>query len=240
MAIDINELYNFVQFVSNKEQSGYIKPSEFNIAVDRAQMQLFMERYNNPAEYQYGRPVPRVSYQQTQKVSDDLRPFIKKIYQPLTNGGKFLWSNLPDYMHLSSLRAQYYKVNNTNGESDLRTSSVRILDDSELSSYLDSSILKPTSEYPIAAIYNGYLQVYPESISGIDVTYLSRPLKPVWAFTVNTSTGMPDYDVTASTNLNWSNELFNEIGVRVLSFFSVNLKDSLLTQYSELKKQQGI
>ena len=115
MAININELYKFVQFVSNKEQSGYIKPSEFNIAVDRAQMQLFMERYNNPA--------------------DD---------------GQF------------------------------------------------------------------------------------------WEFTVNVTTGMPDYNPATSTNLNWSNELFNEIGIRILSFCSVNLKDTTLTQYSELKKQQGI
>tara|TARA_R110000737_G_scaffold271325_3_gene278391 strand:- start:134 stop:868 length:735 start_codon:yes stop_codon:yes gene_type:complete len=244
MAININELYKFVQFVSNKEQSGYIKPSEFNIAVDRAQMQLFMERYNNPAEYQPGRPVPRVSYQQTQKVSDDLRPFIKKVYQPLTGDGKFVWSNLPDYMHLSSLRAQYYKVDNTNGESYLRTSRIKILDDSELSVYLDSSILQPTTEYPIAAIYNGYLQVYPTNIGGVDVTYLSRPNKPddgqFWEFTVNVTTGMPDYNPATSTNLNWSNELFNEIGIRILSFCSVNLKDTTLTQYSELKKQQGI
>ena len=238
--IDINELYRFVQFVSNKEQSGYVKPSEFNIAVDRAQMQLFMERYNNPAEYQPGRPVPRVSYQQTQKVSDDLRPFIKKVFQPLANEGKFLWSNLPDYMHLSSLRARYYKVNNVTGESEIRTSGIRILDDSELSSYLDSSIVQPTTEYPIAAIYNGYTQIYPTNIDGIDVTYLSRPVKPNWAYTINAATAMPDYDAVNSVNLNWSNELFNEIGIRILSFIGVNLKDSTVTQYSELKKQQGI
>ena len=51
---------------------------------------------------------------------------------------------------------------------------------------------------------------------------------------------MPDYDAVNSINLNWSNEVFNEIGIRVLSFIGVNLKDSTITQYSELKKQQGI
>tara|TARA_R100000697_G_scaffold25983_1_gene34499 strand:+ start:6620 stop:7336 length:717 start_codon:yes stop_codon:yes gene_type:complete len=237
--ININELYRFVQFTSNKEQSGYIKPSEFNLAVDRAQMQLFMERYGNPAEYQPGRPVPRVAYQQTQKISDDLRPFIKKIYQPL-NSGKFLWSDIEDYMHLSSLRARYYKVNNQTGQSELRHSGVKIVDDSELSNYLDSSIVNPTAEYPIAAIYNGYVQVYPDNLDGIDVTYLSRPRTPLWAFTVDTNTGMPDYDPVNSIDLNWSNELFNEIAIRVLSFVGVNLKDNTLSQYSELKKQQGI
>lgn len=237
--ININELYQFVQFTANKEQAGYVKPSEFNLAVDRAQMQLFMERYGNPAEYQPGRPVPRVAYQQTQKISDDLRPFIKKIYQTLNNG-KFLWSSIPDYMHLSSLRARYYKVNTQTGDSELRHSGVKIIDDSELSNFLDSSIIQPTTEYPIAAIYNGYVQVYPENLDGIDVTYLSRPLKGEWAFTVNTTTGMPEYDATNSTDLNWSDELFNEIGVRILSFIGVNLKDTTISQYSELKKQQGI
>jgi hypothetical protein len=237
--IDINELYRFVQFTSNKEQSGYVKPSEFNLAVDRAQMQLFMERYGNPAEYQPGRPVPRIAYQQTQKISDDLRPFIKKIYQPLNNG-KFLWSDVEDYMHLSSLRARYYKVNNITGDSELRHSGVKIIDDSELSNYLDSSIVHPTPEYPIAAIYNGYVQVYPSSLDGIDLTYLSRPQRAEWAFTVNNTTGMPDYDEPSSTNLNWSDELFNEIAVRVLNFIGVNLKDGTIQSYSELKKQQGI
>ena len=103
--IDINELYRFVQFVSNKEQSGYVKPSEFNIAVDRAQMQLFMERYNNPAEYQPGRPIPRVAYQQTQKISDDLRMFIKRVTLPINSNGMM---NYPDdYIHFSKATYRY-------------------------------------------------------------------------------------------------------------------------------------
>ena len=89
-------------------------------------------------------------------------------------------------------------------------------------------------------MYNGYTQIYPTNIDGIDVTYLSRPIEPLWAFTVNATTGMPDYDASTSVDLNWSNELFNEIGIRILSFMGINLKDSMMTQYSELKKQQGI
>ena len=99
MAININEVYKFVQFISNKEQSGFVKPSEFNIAVDRAQMQFFMERYNNPAEYQPGRPIPRVAYNQTQKVSDDLRQFITRATLPVDNTG--LMSYPLDYLHFS-------------------------------------------------------------------------------------------------------------------------------------------
>ena len=90
MPIDVNELYEFVKFVANKEQSGYIKPDEFNLVADRAQMQFFMERYNNPAEYQPGRPIPRVAFQQSQKVSDDLR--ILKFHKKLSKSNNFISS----------------------------------------------------------------------------------------------------------------------------------------------------
>jgi len=238
--ININDLYKFVQFISNKEQSGYVKPSEFNMAVDRAQMQLFMERYNNPAEYQPGRPIPRVSYQQTQKISDDLRPFIKKSVKTLASG-KLLWSTLNDYIHISSLRINYESTNNC-GETTIKKRGVRVVDDAELSSYLDSSILTPTHSYPIAAIYNGYLQLYPDTIDKLEITYLSRPQRPAdgqfWKY--NITNNLPVYASSLSTNLAWSDELFNEIAIRVLSFIGINLREVTLSQYAEVKKTQGI
>ena len=238
--ININDLYKFVQFISNKEQSGYVKPSEFNMAVDRAQMQLFMERYNNPAEYQPGRPIPRVSYQQTQKISDDLRPFIKKSVKTLASG-KLLWSTLNDYIHISSLRVNYNSTNNC-GETTTKKKGVKVVDDAELSTYLDSSLLKPTDRYPIAAIYNGYLQLYPETINKLEITYLSRPQRPsdgeFWKYSI--SNDLPVYNSSASTNLAWSDELFNEIAIRVLSFIGINLREVTLSQYAEVKKTQGI
>jgi hypothetical protein len=240
MAININDLYKFVQFISNKEQSGYLKPSEFNMAVDRAQMQLFMERYNNPAEYQPGRPIPRVSYQQTQKISDDLRPFMKRSVKSLTNG-KMLWSSLTDYIHISSLRINYTSTNKC-GETNTVKKKVKLVDDAELSNYLDSTILAPSEKYPIAAIYNGFLQLYPENIQKLDITYLSRPQRPedgqFWRYEVED--GLPMYNAALSTNLAWSDELFNEIAVRVLSFIGINLRETILSQYSEMKKTQGI
>jgi hypothetical protein len=48
------------------------------------------------------------------------------------------------------------------------------------------------------------------------------------------------YNAALSTNLAWSDELFNEIAVRVLSFIGINLRETILSQYSEMKKTQGI
>ena len=41
----IDELYQFVQFAANKEQRGYVKPSEFNMLATRAQIDVIQDRY---------------------------------------------------------------------------------------------------------------------------------------------------------------------------------------------------
>ncbi len=40
----IDELYRFVQLIANKEQRGFIKPSEFNLLAQQAQLDLIHDR----------------------------------------------------------------------------------------------------------------------------------------------------------------------------------------------------
>ena len=232
MPINVNELYKFVQFVANKEQSGFVKPEEFNIAADRAQMQFFMERYNNPAEYQPGRPVPRVAFQQTQKVSDDLRIFM--VNETITSPQSILALSA-NYVHLISLRK-------TDG------SHIKLLDDYELGHVLNSALTPPSNMYPVASIIGDSIVLY--GTGSANLTYLRRPEKPFWEYLKNVNgepvdsnnnlINYPIYDSTNSVDLEFPDETFNEIAIRILSFVGINLRENQLTQYTELKKQQGI
>lgn len=256
MAINIDEMYRFVQFVANKEQSGFITPAEFNLASDRAQMQLFMERYNNPAEYQPGRPIPRVAYQQTQKISDDLRMFIKRIMLPVNANGMM---NYPeDYIHFSKATYRYLSTidlddgsanagcvdcsSPVSGQSSTstieKTVGVKPVDDGELNKILSSNIVAPSLEYPILAFFEDGIQYYPKDISSVELTYLHRPTIPNWAFTLVNN--RPVYNAASSIDLEWSEQVFNEIAIRILSFIGVNLREAELTQYGEAKRQTGI
>ena len=40
----IDELYRFVQLIANKEQRGFIKPSEFDLLAEQAQLDLIHDR----------------------------------------------------------------------------------------------------------------------------------------------------------------------------------------------------
>jgi hypothetical protein len=233
--IDVNELYKAVQFFANKEQSGFIKPSEFNMLADRAQMEMFMKKFGNP-ELVAGpmQPFPKYSYQETQKISDDLRIFIKKSELPLSSG--FL--NYPtDYVHYSSARV----VNVSQGTGmtiNRREVEVSVVDDSELGYILNSSIVNPEPDYPVVAFYEAGLQFYPDNSENVVLTYLRRPVKPNWAY--NLVNGRPVYDANNSIHLEFPDETLNEMLAKILSYVGINLREPQLVQYSETQKNAGI
>ena len=70
----IDELYKFIQFMANKEQRGFIKPSEFNMLADRAQVDLIHDRV---ARYK-AKDRPSSALEQNHSVLDDIRTVIKR------------------------------------------------------------------------------------------------------------------------------------------------------------------
>ena len=41
MAVNVNNVYQKVLAIANKEQRGYITPQEFNLFADKAQLEIF-------------------------------------------------------------------------------------------------------------------------------------------------------------------------------------------------------
>ena len=256
MAINIDNLYRFVQFIANKEQSGFIKPSEFNLATESAQMQLFMERYSNPAQYQSGTGKARTGYNQTQKINDDLRIFIKRTTLGVDPSGLMMYPS--DYLHFSSATHSFItqqkpsKVENENcedcekntktktpGKIKAFTRSIRPVDDMELANLLGSYIVFPSKHHPVLTFYQEGVQYHPRDIGSVDFVYLRKPVSPDWKFTTDPD-GRPIYDSLNSIDLEWPVQVFNEIAVRVLAFVGINLREPDLAQYSEGKRQTGI
>jgi len=171
--MNINEAYKFVQFISNKNQRGNIKPDDFNLAAARAQYDLFMQRYGNPNQYQYGVPKPRIGWQMTQKITDDLKNFLTQKTFNLTNGA---FEYPDDYVHLSSARGSYVNEATVGTDNVVDQVNVDVVNDNELAYRLSSFIDKPSKKYPIIAFYDIGMQVYPVDMQTITITYLREPV----------------------------------------------------------------
>ena len=81
----IDELYRFVQLIANKEQRGFIKPSEFNLLAQQAQLDLIHDRvarYKTEAESNRQQSPALI---QNHSVLDDIRTVIRRAQLKYTN-----------------------------------------------------------------------------------------------------------------------------------------------------------
>ena len=206
----INEVYKLVAFVFNKEQSGHLSPEDFNIAIYSASRELFDDK--------------RVAFESTQKVLDELRPFIKQT-TGTPNSSTGILSLPADYGGLLSV----YVTSNTK--------EVDLVRQHHWPYRINSEVVPPTSDYPVMRFATSdQLEFKPSTIGGVTIDYFSFPIQPEWAYTV--SSGVALFDVGNSTDVEWGDNMINELATRVLIKFGVSLKDSDVTQYANAMKQQ--
>lgn len=242
--LNVNEVVNFFDFICNKTQNGSVSPSQRNILAQRANIELFVERYGKPEEYLPGNPKPRIGWQQTKKITDDMLPFLKRAVLKVDSNGRFIRPNgttvkdldtgeiLPEYYHASSI---VYRYNTSNTE--YLDVPVDELMDAQVATVLSSSVVAPSPRFPKCVFYDSFVQIYPKTLHSVVFTYLRKPATPVWGYTLVNN--RPVYDPSTSTDFDWPEELFNDIVMRMCSFAGINLRQADLIQYSEQQKALG-
>lgn len=223
--MNIGQIFSWLNFVSNKNASGSISPDEFNLACNVVSRELFNVKMGLPEEYQVGAPYPRQAYQITQKITDDLRNFIKDA--PITKdvSGYFLLPN--DYAAFSSL-SYLYSLNSEEcgGTPESRINFIDCVDDSEFRARLEDNVIMPTLRYPVATYRESGILIKPDEINRITLTYLRYPVVPVFAYTVTSDEYV--YDAANSTQVDFPETLHAEFSVRVARYVGVNLRENEL------------
>ena len=213
----IDELYQFVQFAANKEQRGYVKPSEFNMLATRAQIDVIQDRYG---KHTRGGQVSG-SKKQTHSVLDEIAEAVTA--STLTySSANIRWAYPTNFLHFMSL------THNGN--------SVDILTQDQLRGRLSSSLTPPTIDYPIAVMDTNGFTVYtspaPQSTGIVSLTYIQVPTAPNWGFQLTNN--MYIFDVTSANTaqLTLGESTHMEIANRILGYIGINLREGELTSFS--------
>ncbi len=228
ITMTIDEVYKFVNFIIKKSNAGgYLSPDEFNLIINRAQIQYFNKLYGNQNDYRYDRPVPRISYAVTEKISNSLSPFLSDATALVIDVNGQV--NLPvDLFQTVSITKT---VNNVEYEIT-RVEHDRIANN--LSSYYDA----PTTDFPIYTQLRTKFQFYPKNLASATLYYLKKPTEMAWGYT--TVNGRPVYNAGTSVQPLWKDMDMNEIIYIALSYIGVNLKDPDVSQFAEVKNNNGL
>lgn len=208
---NINDIYNFLLYISKKERGAFLTVDQAMSAIDNAQMELFNFLFKD--------------FRANQVLNDGLIEFkVQKQFTSNSSGEVAFESN---YLYL--LQGVFTITGST-------INPVRFLSTYELPDALTSQLRPVALSSPIALeVANGF-QLYPQSTQTGFYTYLKRPTTPVLAYT--TSGRTLTYDPNGSTQLDFSDAYVNNIISRSLKFIGINMSEQDIEQFAQIQSQQ--
>ena len=206
----IEALYNFILFLKNQGQSRYYTPEEVIDALNRAVMDVYENHYR--------------IFQQTQKITDELRVFMVDEDVDIDSG----FFSLPElYRHMTNMSA--YKSTDEVPSTQLT--------EGEWVKKKGSSYLPATTDYPFHRIFSDKVEVLPNTVSKVRMYYIKKPTKAVYAYTM--VNGRPVFDEANSTDVEFPEFVHNHLVVQTLKYLGVPLKDAVLMQFEQLQPQKN-
>ena len=229
------ESYSLLEFICNKDFEGnIITPDRFNMLIKVASIDLFRKKYGLPEGYQPGRPIPNEFADITLKNTDDLKAFKQFLKDTVVTDGILPYPS--DYAHRDTLTYKYVKTINKTATTLPRP--IEILREGAIAERRGNWTKQPTLKDPVAAVRSDGIYIYPEEITLVDFAYYRFPIDPVFAYTE--FDGYIEYDATNSTEWEWGKGEHTTLTMMLLSYIGINLKESDLFQYSELRKKEGV
>lgn len=229
--MNIDEVYRFIQYLSKKTQSGNLTPDQFNLSIKRAFYEWTIGKLGGTNDQ------GKVVYEYNKKVNDDLKfLIIRDNLRSVDQDGVLAMPN--DYLYLSSVRYKYKELSEDGATTNYVERLVKEIREGEIAGISDSEIFKPrlaAGKMAFIAEYSDHFLVYPKNIGQVIFTYLREPIFPKWAFTVVNN--RPVYDPINSVDLECYDISVNEIVFIMCSYLGINLRESELIQYSEMKRQ---
>jgi hypothetical protein len=220
--MDVNQVYDLIKFIANKNQQGYINPSQFNLIINQAQNSYTSFLLGSFQQYMPGRPMARVELGNNSIVRQRLAPIIKSATLTIDGTG---FSPYPsDYVQVDAIRTNTLQR-------------IRFVQQDSLYSYYNS-VIDPVADNPIYLLEDTGLRFYPATLGSAKLSYVSDPVDIVWAYTLDAN-GRPVYDSANSVDPVWHVTSILEIVTRALAMIGINLQAGAVSQYAQEIKTNG-
>ena len=243
MAINVNTVYQTVLLILNKEQRGYITPTEFNSLGAQVQLEIF-EKYFEDLNQQLRVPQTDTDYADRVVNLDEKIAIFKTYgsagYITTTPSGA---SSSISYWSLPGLDGYgenviFYRLGTVLYNNEIE---VQRVDRKEFYQIDKSSLTKPSKTFPVYLYENYKLFIKPTTIAtqgDITVDYVRQPVDPIWGFDVGTLGqyvyNSTLYNVNTSPNGSRDFELHvseqTNVILQILKYAGIIIEDPLIVE----------
>ena len=220
--ISIDTVYQKVLAVANKEQRGYITPQEFNLFADEAQKGI-IEQYFYDINQFGGAPGNDTEYSNMLELLDEKLSALKfSSTETVTNGSFTLGSDV-------------YRIGSIVHDGNIEVEPINY---NEHKLWNLSPLTSPTLKRPVYTNRSNEINIYPNSITSVFLSYIKKPQTPQWGYVV--VNGYAQHDGNASTNFELHPLEEGNLVLKILQLSGLVMKDVGLYQVAAQEEVKDI
>ena len=240
--VNINDVYQTVLTIANKDNRGYITPEEYNRLADIAQNEIFESYFNKQLMYEAGGLY-------NADFSDPIITTAEKINTFYKSG------NLSQSSGTWAFPTDFYKL----GSVQVNSIEADFISHKDVKFINQSPLTYPVTTQPVYTIVGSAIRIYPSTItSGVNIEYLKAPNAPKWGYIMPTAAqlaaGVPNepiydstvfdpatdsYSATAkSLNFELHTSEYSELIYKILTLAGVTIKQADIAGFAQSKDQQ--
>lgn len=218
MPYNINTFKEDYELISRKLRSGNtLDAAQFNINAQQATLQKFEN--------------DRAIFLKTQETSDFLEIYLKtKIGSPDPLTG--YWAYPSDFLHTASMRR--YNVIPDQQSNEIPFTPVKNRSWGDINR---SQLTPATLQFPKYTEFGDKFKILPKNVGIVYMDYFKQPTQPIWNFTVISDTEV--YNPVGSVDFEWDSYSAPEVMANFLQIVGINLKDTELSQFAQMYKQES-
>ena len=239
----INSVRNTVLSVLNKNNYGYISPSDFNLFAQQAQMEIYEEYYSS-----YNKTINAENARVSGTEYADIENPIAEVLEGFLRNDTLLQvvptTNQYYVPSLVTTGYNFYMISRLTCFDPTGTSRLGDAEkvaNARLYMLLDSMLTAPTTKYPSYIIESDIITVYPDTINGassLKCSYFRLPKDPKWTY-INLPNGEPAFDQSQPDYQDFELPFEDEykLVMKILQYCGMSIREIQVAQYAIQQEQ---
>ena len=229
----IDAVRNTVLAILNKNNYGYLSPSDFNLYAQQAQLEIFEDYF-----YQYNTQINLENARRSGTDYANLSKGILEVIDLFSKTGSLTQTSSADNTY--TMPSDYYIMNRVmyNGLE------VERVNQGKITMLLNSMITAPSKDFPAYTTEASIMTVYPTTITGasdISAQYVRYPLTPKWTYRAVLEAQGPVFNQSAVDYQDFELPLdnLNDLVIKICQYAGVEIREAMVVQYAQAEEQQN-
>ena len=233
MASIINTVRATVLSIANKNNYGYITPSDFNLYAKQAQLDIFEDYF-----YQYNNWIVKQNARVSGSGYADIVKGLVEVVDSFSETSQFT-----PVLNQFDLPNNYYLVNKIYFIPD--NTEIERVSQSKILSLNASQLTAPSEMFPAYTLEGNTVTLYPSSTKSVKTQYIRYPKDPNWTY-ISLSQGEPVFDQSAADYQDFELPLSDQVNLvnKILQYAGMSIREIPLVQFGQAEEsientQQG-